>query len=124
MDPYFDLHRSSGGSTVMVGDWGKWKCSVFQNSSSEQITSTLQRTVLPWLLEGLKDKMAFPASDSCVSYEVKPRSNKWRMSQVVESNLAETEKRRREQQCEAHLFLWNSYSDQKRAVGSPGNVKE
>lgn len=42
--------------------WGIGKLSVFENSSSEQITSSLQRTDLPWLLEGFKDKMTF----SCV----------------------------------------------------------
>lgn len=57
-----DLHRSSGGSSATAGGWGIGKLSVFQNSSSEQITSSLQRTALPWLLEGFKDEMTF----SCV----------------------------------------------------------
>lgn len=50
----FDLHRSSAGSSATVGDGRKWQRSVFQKSSSEQITSAPHRTALPWLLEGLR----------------------------------------------------------------------
>lgn len=76
--PYLDLHRSSRRSSATVGDWGKWKWGVFQNSSGRQITSALQRTAVPWLLQGLKNKIRlFPASDLCVScYKVKQRSNR------------------------------------------------
>jgi len=59
--PYSELRGSSGGSSATAGDW-EWTWSVSQNSAGERVTSALQRTVRPWLLEGLEDGMTF----SCV----------------------------------------------------------
>lgn len=93
--PSFDLHRGSGGSSATVGDWVMQKWSVFQNSSSEQITGAPLRTALPWLLERLKDD--FFLHLTCVFLVMKLSKGaiscrSWRMSQVVESNLTKTER--------------------------------
>ena len=127
--PYTDLHESSVRKSATVRDWGRCKWSVFQNSSSEQLTSALQRTVLPQLLEELEDKMTFLLHLTGVFLLMKlsqgaTSSGSWSISEVLESNLIKPGKSKQEKQCTAHLFLWNSCSDWKRAGGNPSSVQK
>lgn len=106
--PQFDLHRSSGGSSATAGCWRIWKLSDFQNSSNKQITSSLQRTVLPWLLEEFKDD--FFLLMTCVFLFRKLSkgttcSGSWRVSQVLESNLTKTVKRKEINSLQ-HIYFW------------------
>lgn len=51
-------------------------------------------------------------------------SGSWRIPQVLESNFGKNSQEKRDQQFTAYLFLGNSYSDWKGAVGNSSSVQK